>query len=45
MSGFATIDIIVFVAYIMIIVGIGLWVSRDKDGHQKKKCRGLFFSW
>ena len=35
MSGFATIDIIVFVAYIMMIVGIGLWVSRDKDGHQK----------
>ena len=35
MSGFATIDIIVFVAYIMMIVGIGLWVSRDKDGQQK----------
>ena len=35
MSGFATIDIIVFVAYIIMIVGIGLWVSRDKDGHQK----------
>ena len=35
MTGFATIDIIVFVAYIMMIVGIGLWVSRDKDGHQK----------
>ncbi len=35
MSGFETIDIIVFVAYIMLIVGIGLWVSRDKDGHQK----------
>ncbi|MEL0010088.1 MAG: sodium/glucose cotransporter, partial [Bacteroidota bacterium] len=35
MTGFATIDIIVFIAYIMMIVGIGLWVSRDKDGHQK----------
>lgn len=35
MSGFETIDIIVFVAYIMLIVGIGLWVSRDKDGRQK----------
>jgi len=29
------IDIIVFVAYVLMIVGIGLWVSRDKDGHQK----------
>ena len=31
----ATIDIIVFVAYVLMIVGIGLWVSRDKEGHQK----------
>jgi SSS family solute:Na+ symporter len=31
----ATIDIIVFVAYVLMIVGIGLWVSRDKKGHQK----------
>lgn len=29
------IDIIVFVAYVLMIVGIGLWVSRDKKGHQK----------
>ncbi len=29
------IDIIVFVAYVLMIVGIGLWVSRDKEGHQK----------
>ena len=29
------IDIIVFVTYIVVIIGIGLWVSRDKEGHQK----------
>jgi SSS family solute:Na+ symporter len=29
------IDIIVFTLYVLMIVGIGLWVSRDKDGHQK----------
>jgi SSS family solute:Na+ symporter len=32
MSG---IDIFVFVTYIIVIIGIGLWVSRDKKGHQK----------
>ncbi len=31
----ALIDIIVFTAYCLLIVGIGLWVSRDKKGHQK----------
>ncbi|WP_103666131.1 sodium/sugar symporter [Gracilimonas amylolytica] len=29
------IDIVVFVAYCAAIIGIGLWVSRDKEGHQK----------
>lgn len=29
------IDIIVFTIYVLMIVGIGLWVSRDKKGHQK----------
>ncbi|MDZ7806144.1 MAG: sodium/solute symporter [Gracilimonas sp.] len=29
------IDIFVFVAYCALIIGIGLWVSRDKEGHQK----------
>ncbi len=28
-------DIFVFAAYCVLILGIGLWVSRDKDGHQK----------
>ena len=32
---FATLDIIVFVTYCLAIVGIGLYVSRDKKGHQK----------
>ena len=35
MNTFATLDIIVFAAYVLMIVGIGLWVSRDKKGHQK----------
>ncbi|MBO6524943.1 MAG: sodium/sugar symporter [Balneolaceae bacterium] len=29
------IDIVVFTLYVLMIVGIGLWVSRDKKGHQK----------
>ena len=33
--GFATIDIIVFIGYCLLIVGIGIYVSRDKKGHEK----------
>jgi SSS family solute:Na+ symporter len=33
LSGF---DIVVFVGYCVLILGIGLWVSRDKDGSSKK---------
>lgn len=32
---FATLDYIIFAAYALLIVGVGLWVSRDKKGHQK----------
>jgi len=32
---FATLDFIVFGIYCVVIVGIGLWVSRDEKGHQK----------
>jgi len=32
---FSVADIIVFVSYCLLIVGIGLYVSRDKKGHQK----------
>jgi len=32
---FSTIDTIVFCAYALVIVTLGLWVSRDKEGHQK----------
>ena len=35
MNEFATIDIVVFVSYAILIVSLGLWVSRDKKGHQK----------
>jgi solute:Na+ symporter, SSS family len=31
----STLDLSVFLAYCMLILGIGLWVSRDKKGHQK----------
>ena len=31
----STIDYLVFVGYCALILGIGLWVSRDKKGHQK----------
>jgi SSS family solute:Na+ symporter len=32
---FAYIDYVVFCTYIVVIVGAGLWVSREKEGHQK----------
>jgi SSS family solute:Na+ symporter len=34
-SGFDTWDYVVFIAYAILILGVGLWVSRDKKGHQK----------
>jgi solute:Na+ symporter, SSS family len=33
--GLSTLDIIVFASYCILIMGIGLWVSRDKKGHEK----------
>ena len=33
--GFTTVDTIVFCLYCAAIVGIGLWVSQDEEGHQK----------
>src|SRR6056300_1245428 len=34
-SGFSPIDYIIFIAYGIVIVSIGLWVSRTKKGHQR----------
>ncbi|MDN3491508.1 sodium/sugar symporter [Winogradskyella bathintestinalis] len=34
-AGFQMLDYIVFIAYAALILGVGLWVSRDKKGHQK----------
>lgn len=34
-AGFQLLDYIVFIAYAVLILGVGLWVSRDKKGHQK----------
>lgn len=34
-TGFEFIDYLIFVCYAILILGIGLWVSRDKKGHQK----------
>jgi len=32
---FAPIDYIIFAAYAALIIGVGLWVSREKEGHVK----------
>ena len=32
---FEFLDYFVFIAYAVLILGVGLWVSRDKKGHQK----------
>ena len=34
-SSFSTWDYLIFVCYAVLILGVGLWVSRDKKGHQK----------
>jgi len=34
-ANFELLDYIIFVAYAILILGVGLWVSRDKKGHQK----------
>ncbi len=35
MTGFSTLDIVIFVGYCVFIIALGLWVSRDKKGHKK----------
>jgi SSS family solute:Na+ symporter len=32
---FSELDIFIFIAYGIIIIGVGIWVSREKEGHQK----------
>lgn len=34
-AGFEMWDYVVFIAYAILILGVGLWVSREKEGHQK----------
>lgn len=34
-QGLSSIDMVVFAMYVAIIIGVGLWVSRDKKGAQK----------
>ncbi len=34
-TGFGFWDYFIFVAYALLILGVGLWVSRDKKGHEK----------
>lgn len=41
-NGLGIVDIIVFALYVAIIIGVGLWVSRDKKKALKKKYRRLF---
>ncbi|MFP4094486.1 MAG: sodium/sugar symporter [Cyclobacteriaceae bacterium] len=33
--GFSGLDYGVFIGYCLFVIGIGLWVSRDKEGHKK----------
>lgn len=32
---FSTLDSVIFIAYALLILGVGLWVSRSKDGREK----------
>ena len=34
-STFSALDYAIFIGYALLILGVGLWVSRDKKGHQK----------
>ena len=34
-TSFAFLDYLIFVVYAIVILGVGLWVSRDKDGKDK----------
>lgn len=34
-TNFELLDYVIFIGYAILILGIGLWVSRDKKGHQK----------
>ena len=34
-SSFEVVDYLVFLTYALIILTVGLWVSRNKDGKQK----------
>ena len=34
-TSFALLDYLIFVVYAIVILGVGLWVSRDKDGKDK----------
>ena len=34
-ANFEILDYIIFIGYVALILGVGLWVSRDKKGHEK----------
>lgn len=34
-ANFETLDYLIFIGYATLILGVGLWVSRDKKGHEK----------
>lgn len=34
-GNFEFLDYLIFICYVILILGVGLWVSRDKKGHQK----------
>lgn len=35
-QSFSTLDYVVFILYGLLIIGVGLWVSREKKGHKKE---------
>ncbi|WP_235148171.1 hypothetical protein [Providencia rettgeri] len=40
--GLSTLDYGIFILYVLIIISVGLWVSRDKKG-QKKVQKTIFW--
>ncbi|MEX6211772.1 hypothetical protein AB6G58_20720 [Providencia huaxiensis] len=40
--GLSTLDYGIFILYVLVIISVGLWVSRDKNG-QKKELKIIFW--
>jgi len=40
-TNFELLDYVIFIGYALLILSVGLWVSRDKKGHEKNAAGGL----